>query len=35
MTWVRRMEIDFIRPVGEDKGITITFFVREFRGPTR
>jgi acyl-CoA thioester hydrolase len=33
MVWVRRMEIDFIRPVREDQEITITSFVREFRGP--
>jgi acyl-CoA thioester hydrolase len=33
MTWVRRMEIDFIRPVRGDQEITITSFVREFRGP--
>jgi len=33
MTWVRRMEIDFIRPARGDHEITITSFVREFRGP--
>ena len=33
MTWVRRMEIDFIRPVGGDQDITITSRVREFQGP--
>lgn len=33
MTWVRRMEIDFIRPARGDHDITITSFVREFRGP--
>ena len=33
MTWVRRMEIDFIRAVGADQEISITSFVREFRGP--
>ena len=33
MVWVRRMEIDFIRPVWGDQEITITSFVREFRGP--
>jgi len=33
MTWVRRMEIDFIRPVRSDHQITITSFVREFQGP--
>ncbi|WP_127792558.1 thioesterase family protein [Agromyces sp. LHK192] len=32
MTWVRRMEIDFVRPVGADQQVTITSFVREFRG---
>lgn len=31
--WVRRLEIDFIRPVLADQDITITSFVREFRGP--
>ena len=33
MVWVRRMEIDFIRPVQADQEITITSFVREFSGP--
>jgi acyl-CoA thioester hydrolase len=33
MVWVRRMEIDFVRPVRGDQEITITSFVREFRGP--
>ena len=33
MVWVRRMEIDFLRPVQGDQEITITSFVREFRGP--
>jgi acyl-CoA thioester hydrolase len=33
MVWVRRMEIDFIRPAVGDQEITITSFVREFRGP--
>ena len=33
MTWVRRMEIDFIKPARGDQQITITSFVREFRGP--
>jgi acyl-CoA thioester hydrolase len=33
MTWVRRMEIDFLRPAMGDQEITITSFVREFRGP--
>ena len=33
MTWVRRMEIDFIKPTRADQQITITSFVREFRGP--
>ena len=30
--WVRRLEIDFVRPVVADQEITITSFVREFRG---
>ena len=30
--WVRRLEIDFVRPVLADQEITITSFVREFRG---
>ncbi|MBO3747636.1 acyl-CoA thioesterase [Streptosporangiaceae bacterium NEAU-GS5] len=33
MVWVRRMEIDFIRPVLGDQQITITSYVSEFRGP--
>jgi len=31
MIWVRRMEIDFLRPAIGDQEITITSFVREFR----
>ena len=31
MVWVRRMEVDFLRPVVGDQEITITSFVREFR----
>jgi acyl-CoA thioester hydrolase len=33
MVWVRRLEIDYIRPVREGQDLTITSFVREFRGP--
>jgi acyl-CoA thioester hydrolase len=33
MVWVRRMEIDFLQPARSDQEITITSFVREFRGP--
>ena len=33
MTWVRRMEIDFLRPARGDQQIAITSFVREFHGP--
>lgn len=33
MTWVRRMEVDFLKPVVGDQAITISSFVREFRGP--
>jgi acyl-CoA thioester hydrolase len=33
MTWVRRIEIDFIKPARGDQQVTITSFVREFRGP--
>ena len=33
MVWVRRMEIDFLRPARGDQEIAITSFVREFRGP--
>jgi len=33
MIWIRRMEIDFLRSVVADQEITITSFVREFRGP--
>jgi acyl-CoA thioester hydrolase len=32
MVWVRRLEIDFVRPARGDQEITITSFVREFRG---
>jgi acyl-CoA thioester hydrolase len=32
MVWVRRLEIDYIRPVQADQEITITSSVREFRG---
>jgi len=33
MTWVRRLEIDFIRPARGDQEIAITSFVRGFSGP--
>jgi acyl-CoA thioester hydrolase len=33
MAWVRRIEVDFVRPAVGDQPITITSFVREFRGP--
>jgi acyl-CoA thioester hydrolase len=33
MIWVRRIEIDFLRPAQADQDVTITSFVREFRGP--
>jgi len=33
LAWVRRIEIDFIRPALGDQRVTITSFVREFRGP--
>lgn len=33
MVWVRRLEIDFLRPVQADQEVTITSFVREFSGP--
>ena len=32
MVWVRRVETDFLRPTRGDQEITITSFVREFRG---
>jgi acyl-CoA thioester hydrolase len=32
MVWVRRLEIDFIRPTRADQEITITSSVREFHG---
>jgi acyl-CoA thioester hydrolase len=32
MVWVRRVEIDFLRPARGDQEITISSFVREFRG---
>jgi acyl-CoA thioester hydrolase len=31
--WARRLEIDFVRPVLAEQDVTITSFVREFRGP--
>ena len=33
MIWVRKLEIDFLRPVIGDQEITITSFVKEFHGP--
>lgn len=33
MVWVRRIEIDFLRPAKGDQEIIITSFVREFQGP--
>jgi acyl-CoA thioester hydrolase len=33
MTWVKRMEIDFLKPALGDQEITMTSFVREFQGP--
>jgi acyl-CoA thioester hydrolase len=33
MVWMRRIEIDYIRPIQPDQEITITSFVRELRGP--
>jgi acyl-CoA thioester hydrolase len=33
MAWVRRMEVDFVRPALGDQQLVITSFVREFRGP--
>jgi acyl-CoA thioester hydrolase len=33
MLWVRRMEVDFLRPAIGDQEVTITSFVREFLGP--
>jgi acyl-CoA thioester hydrolase len=33
MIWVRRMEIDFLRPAVGDQELIITSFVREFQGP--
>jgi acyl-CoA thioester hydrolase len=35
MVWVRRIEIDFLRPVRGNQEITISSFVRDFRGPMR
>jgi acyl-CoA thioester hydrolase len=32
MAWVKRMELDFLQPVAGDQQITITSFVREFKG---
>jgi len=32
MIWVRKMQVDFLRPVVGDQEITITSFVREFNG---
>ncbi len=33
MTWGRKLDIDFLRPILGDQEIAITSFVREFRGP--
>ena len=33
LVWVRRLEIDFVRPASHGQEITITSFVREFLGP--
>jgi acyl-CoA thioester hydrolase len=33
MIFVRRLEIDFVRPASMGQEITITSFVRDFRGP--
>jgi acyl-CoA thioester hydrolase len=33
MVWVRRIEIDFLRPALGDQEVAMTSFVREFRGP--
>jgi acyl-CoA thioester hydrolase len=32
MVWVRRLEIDYVRPVQADQEIVVTSFVREFKG---
>ncbi len=32
MVWVRKMEIEFLRPTRSDQEITISSFVKEFRG---
>lgn len=32
MVWVKRLEIDFLKPALGDQELTITSFVREFRG---
>jgi acyl-CoA thioester hydrolase len=32
MAWVRRVEIDYVRPILGDQEITIMSFVREFQG---
>ena len=33
MTWVKRMEVDFLKPAIGDQELTITSYVQEFRGP--
>lgn len=33
MVWVRRMEIDFVRPVQGDQQVIITSYVDQFDGP--
>lgn len=33
MVWTRRIEVDFLAPARRDDEVTITSFVREFRGP--
>lgn len=32
MVWIKRMEIDFLKPALGDQELTITSFVREFQG---
>jgi len=32
MTWVRRMEVDFVKSAVGDQELTLSSFVREFRG---
>ncbi|MDX1600269.1 MAG: thioesterase family protein [Anaerolineales bacterium] len=33
MVWIRRLEVDFLKPAVGDQRVEITSYVREFKGP--